>query len=507
MDEKCSDPELGARRMKADDSFHFVTVGTTDRLVRNLWSRIGAKGGFRFSHIVHPSFTLRSWPAVPASGDIHFLRNESRDPLPAAEPQLLASLEREGVPTIHNMLLSDRHVSRLAYGEGLAYATHITRRLITLYQETRPAVIIGGFDALHGSLGLAVARLMRIPWFALQFTAMPIGRAAFCADLSPASAMTFEPERKNGLRREAEEILSGFESGRVRAALYIPPKLDSPSLWVRQIPSQIRALARVIQRRRLRAFLKFTDYENSYSVSAQFREALRLRRNLWQLHRSHLVDKPIEGRYAFFGLHMQPESSIDVLAHFFSNQLRVIELMSRSLPPTYKLLIKLHKSDAPNYSPAWLAKLASFPAVELVSPYADSFQLISHADVVFSIQGTIGLEAALLGKPLILFGDSPTKVFPSASTIGKTPDLPALVRAKLAESAPSRTQIVDAFACYLAPFYPASLNDWSIAPTDSQIDGYVHLFGLLQRYLQQEQIARPPSGALSASPATARLLV
>jgi hypothetical protein len=493
--------------MKADNSFHFVTIGTTDRLVRNLWSRIAAKGGFRFSHIVHPSFTLQSWSAIPASGDIHFLRDEVRDSLPAAEPQLLAALERDGVPTIHNMLLSDRHVSRLAYGEGLAYATLIARRLATLYRETRPAVVIGGFDGLHGSLGLAVARRMGIPWFALQFTAMPIGRAAFCANLSPASATTFEPERRSGLRSEAEEILSGFESRRIHAAAYIPPKLDSPSLWVKQIPRQIGTLARVIKRRRLREFLKFTDYENSYSVSAQFREALRLRRNLWQLHRRRLLDRPIEGRYAFFGLHMQPESSIDVLAHFFSNQLRVIELMSRSLPPTHKLLVKLHKSDAPNYSSAWLARLTSFPAVELVSPYADSFELISHADLVFSIQGTIGLEAALLGKPLILFGDSPTKVFPSASTIGKTSDLPDLVRAKLAESAPSRTQIVDAFACYLAPFYSASLNDWSIAPTDSQIDGYVHLFGLLQRYVQQEQVARPPSGALSASPASARVLV
>ena len=492
--------------MKAHDSFHIVTVGTSDRLVRNLWRRIASKGGFRISHIVHPTFTPQSWPAIPESGDIYFLRDEFREPLPPPEPQLLASLERDGVPTIHNMLLSDRHVRKLGYGEALAYATCIARRLIALYRETQPAVIIGGFDGLHGSLSLAVARFMGIPWFALQFTAMPIGRAALCANLSPASGTIFDLERKSGLRSEAEELLSGFENRRVRAAAYIPPKLDSPALWVRQIPSQIRSLARVIKRRRFKSFLKFTDYENSYSVSALFREALRLRRNLWQLHRRHLLDRPIEGRYAFFGLHMQPESSIDVLAHFFSNQLRVIELMSRSLPPTHKLLIKLHKSDAPNYSSAWLARLNSFPAVEVVSPYADSFELISKADVVFSIQGTIGLEAALLGRPLILFGDSPTKVFPSASTIGKTTDLPALVRAKLAESAPSRSQIVDAFACYLAPFYPASLNDWSTAPSDCQIDGYVHLFGLLQRYVQQEQSAKP-LGTLSPFPATAQALV
>jgi hypothetical protein len=92
------------------------------------------------------------------------------------------------------------------------------------------------------------------------------------------------------------------------------------------------------------------------------------------------------------------------------------------------------------------------------------------------------LEGALLGKPVIMFGDSPAKVFPSVSTIGKTTDLPALVRQKLAEQVPARSRIVAAFASYLAPFYPASNNDWTVKPTDAQIDDYVRLFGLLKTH-------------------------
>jgi hypothetical protein len=199
------------------------------------------------------------------------------------------------------------------------------------------------------------------------------------------------------------------------------------------------------------------------------------------LRRRRLLREPPQRRFAFFGLHMQPESSIDVFAHFFSNQERVIELMSRSLPPTHSLLIKLHKSDTPNYSTASLARYSRFPGVELVSADADTFGFIKEADLVFSIQGTIGLEAALLGKPVIMFGDSPTKLFPSVSTIGKSIDLPALVRQKLAEEPPGRPDIVSAFAAYLAPFYPASHNDWNIRPTDAQIDDFVKLFELLRR--------------------------
>ena len=259
----------------------------------------------------------------------------------------------------------------------------------------------------------------------------------------------------------------------------------SASFMLKRIPAQLRSLRQVLKRHRLRHYLKFTDPWTAYSITGLFREAIRLRMNFWELQRQRLRDRPSEGRFAFFGLHMQPESSIDVFAHFFSNQTRVIELMSRSLPPTHKLLVKLHKSDALNYPTRRLEELAAFPAIELVSPDANSREFIERAELVFAIQGTIGLEAALLGKPVIMFGDSPAKVFPSVATIGKTIDLPRLVRAKLHEQKPHRSQIVAALAHYLAPFHAASGNDWSISPTDEQIDGYVRLFELLQKHLSK----------------------
>lgn len=470
--------------MGPDNSFHFVTAGMSARIIRDLWRRIADKGGYRLSHIVHPTYAPASWIDIPGSGDIHFLRDRYDVSLPPADPQLLASLESNGSPTIHNMILSDRCVSKLDYADALRYATYLTRRLMSLYEQTKPAVIIGGFDALHGSLEMAVAKCMGIPWFALSFTVLPGGMAAFCSDLSPAAAVVFEPARHQQLRKYADERLTDFEERRIQAPAYIPPRLLSGSVMLRRIPTHVHSLLTVLRRRALREALKYSDYEHSYSVRAQVREALRLRKNLWQLRSRSLLSQPPEGRYAFFGLHMQPESSIDVFAHFFANQLRVIELMSRSLPPTHGLLVKLHKSDVPNYSSSWLDNIQRLPGVQLVSPYADTFELIRRADLVFSIQGTIGLEAALLGKPLILFGDSPTKVFPTASTIGKTVDLPKLVRDKLVEPSPDRARIVDAYARYLAPYYPASMNDWGVAATDAEIDDYVKLLALLRDYVQ-----------------------
>jgi hypothetical protein len=459
----------------------------TPALVRDLWDRVQLKTDHRISHIAHPTYNRDSWDAVNPVRDVSFFRNDLRKKMPAPDRELLASLEIVGVPTIHNMILSDRIVSKFPYEESLAYATFLTRKFMTFYSALKPTAIIGGFDALHGSLGFAVAKVMGIPWFVLNFSPLPSGQVGFCSDLSPASKVVLEPERVNKLRSVAEHLVRDFEGRNIAASAYIPPKLFSPAFIIQQIPVQFRTLIKIARRRRLKDAFKYTDNPNTYSILGMFRESIRLRKNILRMPYDKLLRAPPDGRYAFFGLHMQPESSIDVCAHFFSNQIHVVELIARSLPPTHTLLVKLHKSDVPNYSRAYLARFTALPGVRLVSPYADTFEFIKRADIVFSILGTIGLEGALLGKPVIMFGESPTKIFPSVSTLGRAPDLPALVREKIGERSPSRAVIVDVFATYIASFYPASHNDWNVRPTDDEIDGYVHLFALLKSHLRSDE--------------------
>jgi hypothetical protein len=465
------------------DSFHFVTVGMSPSLVRDLWDRAAARGHLRVSHIAHPSFSSSEWSAWQSDSPVRFFGGELLDEMPAADRDLLASLEGAELPTVHNMIMSDRFVSALPYESALRYATFLTNRLLVLYRELKPSAIIGGFDSLHGSLGFAVARREGIPWFALMFSSLPAGQVAVCSNLLPSSAITFEPGRVAGLLGTADQVLRNFENRAIEAAAYIPPKLLTLSFILKQLPVQVATLPRVIAKGRRKHYLRFTNAKNTYSLGGLIHEAVRLRKNVWRMPHEVLHQYPGDRPYAFFGLHTQPESSVDVWAHFFSNQLQVIEMMARSMPPTHTLYVKLHKSDIPNYSRAALGRMLKIPGVKLVSPGADTYKYIRDAAIIFSIQGTIGLEGALFGKPVIMFGDSPVKIFPSVTTFGRTIDLPSLVRQKLVQPVPSRDSIVEALASYLAPFYPGSSNDWTQRPTDLEIDGYVRVFRLLEEYV------------------------
>src|SRR5713101_5940803 len=165
-------------------TFHVLTVGWNLDLVRRLADPIETATGFTFSHILDPSVDRRGFGSRPGR-QFFFVRDDLRFALPEADTALLAGLEQPGVPTIHNMVMGDRLVRRLAYRDALTYASYLARRFEELFLEIKPSIIIGGFDGLHSGIALAVARKLGIPWFAMNFTAIPLGMVGFCTGMSP----------------------------------------------------------------------------------------------------------------------------------------------------------------------------------------------------------------------------------------------------------------------------------------------------------------------------------
>lgn len=119
------------------------------------------------------------------------------------------------------------------------------------------------------------------------------------------------------------------------------------------------------------------------------------------------TDRP----YVLVALHFQPERTTAPLGGRFVDQLLMIRLLARWLPPGWRLLVK----EAPGYlfahitkqvtrDKGFYARVASLPNASLVEPEADIFTLVDNARAVATVTGTVGWEALLRGRPALVFG-------------------------------------------------------------------------------------------------------
>lgn len=104
-----------------------------------------------------------------------------------------------------------------------------------------------------------------------------------------------------------------------------------------------------------------------------------------------------ERPYIYFPLHVQPEASIDVLGKTFINQIEVIRAIAATTPATHAVVVKDHSNFLGHKSFSFYRDLKKIPGVTLVSPFLDSYTLMSNADCTITISGTASLEAALHG--------------------------------------------------------------------------------------------------------------
>ncbi len=460
-----------------------LVIGWDYAGVNNLWRHVDKRSDIVFSFILHPKHTFAEADKNCAVQNLYFIFEHAGQGLPPPDHEFLASLERDGVPTVNNMIMGDRVVSKLPYTDALKYATFLGKRIKTLIEKVGPTLIIGGFDALHSGIARALAEHVNVPWFALSFSVIPPGYACFCDRMTPGSRVTMEHREPGASQPLAEKTLLEFEQRSLVAPAYVEPSRKGTWRQTKQLRARLEGARQTLQKSGKREFLRFTEYRSGHSVPAAVWHSIKKSRARSALAKTDTVTTPGDTPYVFFGLHMQPESSIDVWAPFYSNQLWVIETISRSIPPSHRLLVKIHKSDVSNYSTAALRKMKALPGVELVAPQADSRSFIEKASLVIAIQGTIGMEAALLGKSVIMLGESPVSVFPSVKRIGKVHDFPQLIRDMLTAEKPARREILRAFETYLLPFMPACHNDWARTLNSAEIDNFVALFEVLRQYV------------------------
>ncbi len=124
------------------------------------------------------------------------------------------------------------------------------------------------------------------------------------------------------------------------------------------------------------------------------------------------VTPDITSKYIYFGLHMQPEKSTQPLGGEYDNQFLCATLLAQSIPDDWNIYIKEHpnqfnprKLSNSNYrSKSFYKSLLNIEKVSLVPLSFSSDILISNAQLVATVTGSIGWESLSAGKAVIAFG-------------------------------------------------------------------------------------------------------
>ncbi|MCB1302845.1 MAG: hypothetical protein KDK37_01130 [Leptospiraceae bacterium] len=125
---------------------------------------------------------------------------------------------------------------------------------------------------------------------------------------------------------------------------------------------------------------------------------------------TELPDAP----FVYYLLNFQPENTTVPLGGIFSDQLLAVATLAAALPEGWKVVVKEHpvqffKAGFVGYlgrDKAYYDALLSMPGVQLASLNADHFQFLDSAKAVSTITGTVGWEALLREKPVIVFGEA-----------------------------------------------------------------------------------------------------
>lgn len=149
------------------------------------------------------------------------------------------------------------------------------------------------------------------------------------------------------------------------------------------------------------------------------------------LYDSYEPEKP----FAFYALHFEPELSVLLLSKE-TDQRVIIRALSGALPEGMLLYVKEHPHMTPYRTRAYYKDLKKMTNVRLLRPELSSFEIMRSARLVSTITGAAGWEAALLGAPVLTFGNVFYNALPSVGHVDDMRALPALVRETLKRPVP-----------------------------------------------------------------------
>ena len=290
-------------------------------------------------------------------------------------------------------------LSYMPYERHLHIISEVFSSFECFLQRVNPEfVCCGGVGSFEGAVVYSVCKRNQVPVYGL-------------ANVGDGQFYYWQNERTQQIPK-LEEFYLHLESSNVQvngnAAMDIASRVrNSTSEYMRKgkLFTFLQGLRRLAYQQAMRKALGLKKPgEVPFSSKASYiaRNYLNYRK---EMRREYLPIEEIEKLdYVFYPLHFEPEASLNGIEPYFTNQMYAVELLSKSVPAGVYVLVKEHPSGVGNRPRHWMDTIAGFPRVKLINPFVSSLEIIHHSLATATITGTPGLEAAIIGKPVISLG-------------------------------------------------------------------------------------------------------
>ncbi|MGH1440771.1 MAG: hypothetical protein ACRBBR_11700 [Cellvibrionaceae bacterium] len=329
-----------------------------------------------------------------------------------------------GDPVFWNVLLSDRRVffgrkckmtqdypSRFSYEQMGSILDALLDNVSQFFEKTAPDLVISfGTSNVGDYLFYLYAKSKNIPFLQLKATKIS-NRVSLNDDIVELSShintlyqgdVTFDESVTSETKKYIHQVKKA--GVQYEGAILQKKKMD----FIKILTSIAKGIYADIRRLRNPVY-RADNHLEIYSLLQLHEKVinpLRFKYQSLMLKNKVLAYEELDiiGDFVFYPLHFEPEVSMQVVGRPYQNQIELIRNISLSLPAGMKIVIKEHPRSKGFRSLGYYEKLLNIPNVYLADYRISTDLIVKKSSLVAVISGSTGLEAAIIGRPVITFG-------------------------------------------------------------------------------------------------------
>jgi hypothetical protein len=345
--------------------------------------------------------------------------------------KFLHNIENKYQFSISECIHAERHFEKLHKDEKLFMAQEIIRKTLSLLEIEKPdLVILEGIDDFTSLFLYYYCKNTDINFF--YFVYARLGSYLIKSNRLDTGPLDFQLKLSHyeGHSLKESKILQGTKSFVKEYVLnksqpsYVS---DKSMLFKRFSIADLQILKSV--------FLSFafdSDTFGSLSPSNVLTNRfIRIKREAQYkrfFYNKFISLNNLNNDFLVYPLHFHPEAATLIQGRFFNNQIEIIEMISKALPSNIKLIVKEHVVSIGRRGIEFYKKIENFHNVFFISERVDVYQLLEKSRGVCTISSSMGLEALMLGKPVLVFGEIFYQLSKNVIQVGDLRKIPEYIK-------------------------------------------------------------------------------